>query len=296
MATDGTYFYVSTYDTGASVGNIYKVDIYGTVVATFNQGLGGGLNAYNLWYDGVYLYAAYDTFTFPIPPPEVPITEIDPITMTLVATYFSPLNTMTVLTIAAGGNVYFSEGGWLFEYDPTLSFQVNTFDPHQVTAGNESLYDGSNIWWIVAQLGTVMAFTPPLTWPASGVFAHSVGALAYLDGNVYCGDGVGHVYKLTLSGGGNITPTLVLTVPNAQGIVGRMLLIGNKFYVATRGTPATVYIYNYPAFTLATTKHLPDSKVTFTDAYAPFATVQMLSYNGTPVILCEDGIYNINDL
>jgi hypothetical protein len=75
-----------------------------------------------------------------------------------------------------------------------------------------------------------------------------------------------------------------------------MLLIGSFFYVASRSTPATIYVYNYPAFTLAATKTLPDSKTTFTDAYALFSTWKLVSYNGIPMILASDGIYNVNDL
>jgi hypothetical protein len=78
-----------------------------------------------------------------------------------------------------------------------------------------------------------------------------------------------------------------------------MTLIGNKVYIATASVPATVYIYNYPAWTLATTKTLPDSETVQGPNTSPntgWNPYSLLSFNGYPMILTQDAIYNIDVL
>jgi len=303
MVTDGIYFYVSTHSYSDS-GKIHKIDPLGNVVATFDPSyVGIANNAYNLWYDGLYLYGGYTTDTVSGIPGY--IYKLNPSDMSLAASLEVPFGEgcTGLMTIAAGGDVYFGTGaGDLFQFDPTLTVQKNVFWHIGVSSAGQINFDGTYIWWADGIYNgganiTTCVLDTNLNLVAYSTLDLSRTDIAYFGGSIYTGSGNvgqgtrGSIYRLGVSGV-NITHSTILQVPNQTDIEGSLTLIGNEVYVATKTNPTTIYIYNYPAWTLAATKHLPDSETQFT---AP-GTLSLLVYKGAPMILAQDAIYNINSL
>ncbi len=286
MVTDGTYFYVST-----TLHTILKMDRFGSVLATASTGDG---NAVCLWYDGTYLYANCGGTNNPV-------YKLNPSDLSVVASNTYSYGGQSVLTLIPDGNIYFTRGNWLQEYDPTLTTQLAHANPSYGNSGYEIIYDGTYLWWMTDSdtggmtiLDTSLNILKYPVWPGAPV----IGTLAYIGGVVYGGDNAGNIYSMSWPGSGSVTFTHILTVPNAGTIASRITQIGSYVYIATYagvGNPAVVYVYNYPAFTLAKTITLPDSEtVALVGSNVPYNPYTLVNYNGYPMLLTTDAIYNVN--
>jgi hypothetical protein len=304
IATDGTNFFVSTYNNPTYA--LVKLSSGGTLLDTFAPYT---LTNYDilssLYWDGTYLYCGVGSYNGGAGSPTHNVWKLNS-NLGTVATSPSlgsgvnpTLSSSEAYTMTTDGFIYFDN-----DLTDTLSCYSNDFSTllHSVVlsghVGLNVAYDGTYLWWASYDNVHVTDLTLARIAGETGCG----GWVQIIDGNVYVSGTSSSVYtdtfyQATLSG----SPLSINLTPLATPVVNETILAcpvvqGSYLYIAVSigGSPGSVKVFRYdwPSMTL-------DGSVTVPDIINPGSRnlsegfQRMIPYGSTVKLLTASNIYDV---